>query len=328
MTAAGAAVAVMLAADAAALLVLCVATVGLVRDLRHAPLGRLALDMLYPLSQFCFLTFNMVAILLTDDIAVGSRMAYSLMMAALAVVCAVVNKVLFRDLREAEAETLYDGQAVLLREQLDAQRRHFDGLKHDMAFAERENALMIGRIREIRSALEKGDVGRVRRLARDASALGAGTVVYCPNKVVDALCAVKIPALSAQGIRCTWCLGIPDDCPVPGVEVCAVIANMLDNAANACMALGPSDRWVDVRAGLVAGCLVIETSNGVAAVPSGAHAVGGGGGRRGRGFAEHGWGLTIIRDIVERHHGSVDIDRTVGADGRPAFVISVMLPLA
>ncbi|HJE21923.1 MAG TPA: ATP-binding protein, partial [Bifidobacterium pullorum] len=70
-------------------------------------------------------------------------------------------------------------------------------------------------------------------------------------------------------------------------------------------------------------CLVIEASN-AAASPSrrsfrgvAAH---------GRRFASHGWGLSIIRGIAERHGGTFDVSYVAASGDEPQFVAKVVVP--
>ena len=79
-----------------------------------------------------------------------------------------------------------------------------------------------------------------------------------------------------------------------------------------------------LRAHVVLGCLVIEASNAAASPPrrsfredAAAH---------GCRFGSHGWGLSIIRGIAERHGGTFDVSHVVLSGDGPKFIARVVVP--
>ena len=180
------------------------------------------------------------------------------------------------------------------------------------------------RLAEARTALACRDADAVYAWCADLSARLPRCRAFCRHKAVDALCATIIPALRRDGVACDLDIDLDDDCPLSSAELCALFANLLDNAGTACLALPRDRRWMTLRAHVVLGCLVIEASNAAASPPrrsfredAAAH---------GCRFGSHGWGLSIIRGIAERHGGTFDVSHVVLSGDGPKFIARVVVP--
>ena len=180
------------------------------------------------------------------------------------------------------------------------------------------------RLAEERTALACRDADAVYAWCADLSARLPRCRAFCRHKAVDALCATIIPALRRDGVACDLDIDLDDDCPLSSAELCALFANLLDNAGTACLALPRDRRWMTLRAHVVLGCLVIEASNAAASPPrrsfredAAAH---------GCRFGSHGWGLSIIRGIAERHGGTFDVSHVVLSGDGPKFIARVVVP--
>ena len=71
----------------------------------------------------------------------------------------------------------------------------------------------------------------------------------------------KARAASDSGVRFRAELDIPADIQLPGVELCAVFSNLLDNALNACAQSPDGQRRVEATARLWGMYLVIDVEN-------------------------------------------------------------------
>lgn len=309
-------------ADGLAFALLLFSSVRLIGGLEGTTVGRRAVNMLYPLSQMAFIGYNMVSLHLGGD--VRYRVPYALLLAAFAVLCAMGDVALFRNLAEAERALLYRERRARLEQQLHAQRRHLRMLRRELDKAMAVDEVIETRLAEARTALACRDADAVYAWCADLSARLPRCRAFCRHKAVDALCATIIPALRRDGVACDLDIGLDDDCPLSSAELCALFANLLDNAGTACLALPRDRRWMTLRAHVVLGCLVIEASNAAASPPrrsfredAAAH---------GCRFGSHGWGLSIIRGIAERHGGTFDVSHVVLSGDGPKFIARVVVP--
>ena len=94
---------------------------------------------------------------------------------------------------------------------------------------------------------------------------------------------------------------------LPSVDLCAVVANALDNAIHASEEVEEGKRFVSVKTHLTGGFFVLNVRN--ACKPDGGAAKGEASWRRGAGLSEHGLGVSIMENVAKRHDGSFDIDQ-------------------
>lgn len=144
---------------------------------------------------------------------------------------------------------------------------------------------------------------------------------------------MKVKACEEAGVRPRFSLEIPYDVAVPAVELCAVIANLADNgvaaalrardanelgelgglgepgASSASGASGSShEPFLSLRSSVRQGHLVIEAKNSISEADRLAWEESAKRSRkRQRTWDEaHGWGLSIISGIAQRHGGSLE----------------------
>lgn len=97
-----------------------------------------------------------------------------------------------------------------------------------------------------------------RYLAEAAAAVPADELGLCENRAVDGV-AGRYSALSRQsGVPFTCRLDLPPELPVPEMDVCVVLQNLLENALDASRKL-ESGRYIRLRASLRGDNLVLLT---------------------------------------------------------------------
>lgn len=255
---------------------------------------RVLVNLLFPLSQLVFIAFNMAFVWLRVD-----AVAPLLVLAALAVVCAAVDYALFSNLYRAEQDALLRRREEMLRAQLQAQRSHTSRAAREMEAARAQDALITERLRAVRAAVECGDAEAVSAaVAHTVGALPTGAS-YCEHPVADALMALKLAQAARAGIEVDYRLEVPENLPLTSVEVCALFSNIMDNAIAACSQLPQGQRRIELRARVAAGNFVVQETNPCAQRPAC-------GPSTPSLSSEHGWGLSILRRIARRHHGSAD----------------------
>ena len=180
---------------------------------------------------------------------------------------------------------------------------------------------------QVQSALRQ----RSRRERDQASAQR-----FCQHPAVDALLEQKARAAKDSGVSFHAEIDISADIQLPGVELCAVFSNLLDNALNACAKSPDGERRVEAAARLWGMYLVVDVEN--SCPPSrergrveGVSATGGAGGssrppsgdvghQGDDGTASpfpdlsvpHGWGQGIVREVARRHDGTFEAGKVDG----------------
>lgn len=141
------------------------------------------------------------------------------------------------------------------------------------------------------------------------------------NPALDVVLAQKASEASERGVLIDAFANLQDAGFIDGVDVCAIFANALDNAIEACAHIEGEGaaRTVVLRAGTVQGHIVAKVENpyaGELVRDGGRFASTKGGGKA------HGLGIPSIERSASRYGGTV---RAEAADGR--FTLTVVIPL-
>ncbi len=292
-------------------------------------------QLLFPASQFA-----VVALLLVCCMVYELPLYESAIFACLGSACLPIDARLFRALDrsfDVEAEEL---RARMLAEQLEVQQacqRHAQAEAVEAAHVRRS---MIEQLRAADAQLdEHSAAGAAREMERAVKIAGTRALRLCQNHAVDALLQVKSHAAREAGIDFSVAADVPVDLDLPEVEVCGVLANLIDNAMNATRALDEGQRLVKVSARVRANFLVVTVGNSCVAPEGGKGAPGRADAPAGASrpasaswtqaalrpslSVEHGWGQGIVKSIAERHDGTFD----VSFDDEGLYVASVVMAI-
>lgn len=143
------------------------------------------------------------------------------------------------------------------------------------------------------------------------------SVASSGNIYFDSILNYKAEIAERDGIVFLLELDVPHDCVVDGEEISICFGNLLDNAIEAVRDVEKDGRKIVIRIKVQSHNLYIEIRNPYESSRN----------RKGENYIttksdvrSHGWGLQIIRDIVERHHGEMEI-----TDRGKEFCIKVLL---
>lgn len=286
-----------------------------VTKLRSARLAQKLLCVLFPLSQICLLAY---------PLACSAR--YELLPAAyasliaLGFACGPVDLLLFRALDQACRWFDSSSKVDMLQEQLRVQSalKQRSQRERDQASALRDQ--LRERLEQARANLRDAQAGKAgESLEGVVCLIGAQPQHFCQHPAVDALVEQKARAARDLGVRFHAELDIPADIQLPGVELCAVFSNLIDNALNACAQLSDKERSIETTARLWGMYLVIDVENSYLRSKGQGETVGrspsGDAGSRGDGGAAcpfpdlsvpHGWGQGIVREVTRRHDGTFE----------------------
>lgn len=152
-------------------------------------------------------------------------------------------------------------------------------------------------------------------LAEDLSEVD--TVLKSGNVVADAIINSKLAMMRERNIKVNITAVVPEETGISGVDLSALIGNLLDNAMEACMRVPEEERFVRVYIDIIKKQLYFSVTN----------AMDGTAGRVGGRFrttksGSHGFGLLRIDSIVNKYGGYVNRQTEKGV-----FATEVTLPL-
>lgn len=143
------------------------------------------------------------------------------------------------------------------------------------------------------------------------------SVASSGNIYFDSILNYKAEIAERDGIAFLLELDVPHDCVVDGEEISICLGNLLDNAIEAVRDVEKDSRKIAIKVKVQSHNLYIEIRNPYESSRN----------KKGENYIttksdvrSHGWGLQIIRDIVERHHGEMEI-----TDRGKEFCIKVLL---
>lgn len=296
--------------------------------MNHSILHRISF-LLYPASQLV-----MVAVSAIWIVRLQLPEVYLWIVGLLALACIPVDFQLFREVRKTQEADILRERVRMLEEQERVQVAYRERIAADM-----EDIMKLRRevaeemdeaVRRLREQ-EEGDAQE--RLSRAVNIMGSTAFRLCEHRSADAVATMKVKACEEAGVRPRFSLEIPYDVAVPAVELCAVIANLADNglaaalrardanelgelgglgepgASSASGASGSShEPFLSLRSSVRQGHLVIEAKNSISEADRHAWEESAKRSRkRQRTWDEaHGWGLSIISGIAQRHGGSLE----------------------
>lgn len=304
------------------------------RLMNHSILHRISF-LLYPASQLV-----MVAVSAIWIVRLQLPEVYLWIVGLLALACIPVDFQLFREVRKTQEADILRERVRMLEEQERVQVAYRERIAADM-----EDIMKLRRevaeemdeaVRRLREQ-EEGDAQE--RLSRAVDIMGSTAFRLCEHRSADAVATMKVKACEEAGVRPRFSLEIPYDVAVPAVELCAVIANLADNGLAAALrardanelgelgglgepgVLGASgassepgasggshEPFLSLRSSVRQGHLVIEAKNSISEADRLAWEESAKRSRkRQRTWDEaHGWGLSIISGIAQRHGGSLE----------------------
>ena len=294
------------AVAACVLLFMCVVMTVLARRLRGVSPARLAVNMLFPFSQLLI-----VAFLLYYAIAYELVWWMFGLIVAVGLLCGPIDLKLFGALRESEQRELSRERVRLLEEQLKAQEEYLHRLSSDIEEARRIREGVADELAAVDELLDRKEAELASQgLMKAVGLMDSARKRHCGHQVVDALVSMKATACEENGIRLVLELALDDDVALPSVELCAVFSNLLDNAINACARVPEGERFVELKARVDAGYLVVRMENSCAPTTSVERRRAAN--PRRSGLPEHGWGLGILNTLANRHDGKLETAQEEG----------------
>lgn len=268
----------------------------LMRGVKNAPIFHRLASALFPASQMI-----VVGCLLYAAVTTNWPLWLLLVVALLGILCMASDVVLFKGLRIAQEKELIEERARLLKEQVVMQERYYERLGTELDEAKKVRTQIVRELKNAKKLFEADQADRaVQRLNQTVGLMDVQVSCWCEHQIVDALVTMKAELCEGAGIRFVCDLNVPDDIGLSGVELCAVFSNIADNAIQGCEGVAPEERFFNLKAHVVKGYLVVVGENSytheLAEKKLRAQS-------RNPLLSEHGWGLTILQSVADRHDG-------------------------
>ena len=282
---------------------------------RDASPGRRLAIAVFPVTQAA-----LAATLLVVVIRAGLSAAIVVQVAVVCLACAAADFALFAAIRVLRQRELDKRKAISFEEQLRDEEEYRVQLEEEAASARALRNRLLEQLAALEKELEFEDREQVENsIARTAEVLKPPAGKRCSNHAVDALMRAKANACKRAGIKLQTRLDVRQGIPFPAVDVCALFANIMDNAIRASAACEPERRAVSIHAGEASGLFVIDAEN--SCMPGSRAETHGK--KRLSISQKHGWGIEIVNDVAHRFNGTVE---SCSKEGTFRITVALELP--
>lgn len=196
--------------------------------------------------------------------------------------------------RRMEMDSLMSETNKRYYESMEQHQFEVRRLRHDLA-----NHL------QILASLPAGEKDSYLRELIESPAM-KNTLHYCADSTVNAVLSAKALVIKQEAVGFEVNADITDELPFEQVDICALLANAIDNAVEACLKLPHGSRRIELRLRAQKGMFAVSASNpmpeDVSLDETGSLPKTSKKDRKG-----HGYGLKSIREIVTRYHGSMEV---------------------
>lgn len=144
------------------------------------------------------------------------------------------------------------------------------------------------------------------------------TINFCSNSTINAVLNNKISLMEQNHITFQHEIHLAESISVANSDLCALLANALDNAIEACQKVPATERVIHFEVKAQKGLFVVHITNPVKELIKTAQNTYQ---TTKENQTEHGYGLRSIREIVTRYGGNMEID-----DNNNVFSLFLYLP--
>ena len=216
---------------------------------------------------------------------------------------------LFRSISAFSARALAEERAGWFEHLLDQQQAYYDHILADQEDASHIRHDIRNQLQTAYALVRSGDTEAAIAQLDSISATLEQNTQYCANRVVNALLNVKAARFSEAGIPLKCSCVVPEYIAIPGVELCSLFSNVLDNAFNACRDVLTEEPSAAISSDVQNGMLIVRCTNSYDPAAKKESAPG------------HGLGLDILQDLTDRHNGELKVEQS-----DHHFTITIWLP--
>ena len=132
---------------------------------------------------------------------------------------------------------------------LSMQRERYENLKIAIEDARQARHDMRHQFNQISALAEKGNLEQIKEyLARAALRIPSQDMNFCENRAADSVIGHYCALARREGVPFQTQADLPEKLPVDEIDLCLVLANLLENALEASLRTDPARRRIGVRA--------------------------------------------------------------------------------
>ena len=229
------------------------------RFIRKAPARVLYYYLLFPLSQAALL---MLSNIFLESHAQDERAStYCAILVGACVFCVVADYFLFRSMKQLIEKSAIEERAGWSRYLLDQQSIYYAQYLTDLDDARKIRQDIRAQLQTAYQCMAQQDEDNARMILDGISGQLNHHPAYCPNRIVNSILGVKGSLYRQENIDFVFDCKLPEPLSLPGVTLCSLFTNVLDNAYHAVQA-GPAElRRIHLSAYLVNGFLLLTSQN-------------------------------------------------------------------
>lgn len=145
---------------------------------------------------------------------------------------------------------------------LSMQRERYENLKTAIEEAQQARHDMRHQFNQISALAEEGDMEKIKAyLSRAAGRIPSLDMRFCENRAADSVISYYCALARREGVPFQAQVDLPEELPVDEIDLCLVLANLLENALEASLRTAPAYRRIQARAYLHGRLLLIQVEN-------------------------------------------------------------------
>lgn len=224
-----------------------------------------------------------------------------------ALICAFGDIQVKNMLVDLSSKKINDEKEKWLSEAVEIQIRRKEELEKNRAKTETIKEDILDSLKKTKERLSEGDTQGAKAIMEHTDFFNKSGTRSSINPFIDAIISDKKEKLRNEDIELNYSENINKSIGITGTEICAVFSNLLDNASKEIRKCPDDDKTIDIKVKEEGGYLVIKCTNAFVADEKDETAE-----KCTDPLKEHGWGLSIIEMIAERHDGKTEISKSNG----------------
>ncbi|MGN0299043.1 MAG: GHKL domain-containing protein [Lachnospiraceae bacterium] len=247
-----------------------------------------------------FLLFNFCAYLLATSDGMEALLAMTIVSVLL------IGIFLALSIWEMGIERENQMKEQLTQQLSDYQKHHLQEIEREQVYIRKMRHEMKNLLMVVEAMAEKGDCNGIIEFVQERQQLlKSKNYVKTGNVTVDTVLNYKIPKADMYGIQMELELNIPTKMNVEDVVICGILGNAIDNAVEASKKLPQEKRQIALGMKVEKKNLFIEIANrydGFVQTDRNGKLLT----RKGE-VSNHGFGLPVIRQLVEKCNGNLNV---------------------